>query len=543
MTSLGSAGPGSPTGGGEDQFEESKVSSSRPSFDFGSLDNAKFSKSHMKAILVAGSGFLVDSYDNFIIGLLVPMIAFEYFGKNALPNAVADGWLKAASSWGNIVGQAGFAVLGDAFGRKRMYGIELIILIIGALLCAFASWPIGMDTSAVTLLTIWRFILGIGVGGDYPVSAVMTSEFASSSRRGQMIATVFGMQGFGILLGSVASLIVLTLFKEKILEDSKNVGYVWRILAGFGAVPALIAVYFRWTIAESPRFVAHVLGDVKRAENSTNNFLGQKQKHKVSVDEADKPTIANERVSFQVYWDTLKAHFRQRKHMKVLVGCATAYFWMNISYFGSALNLGLILGFVGYGSSSSTGNLKIYEELFNRSVGMVLINLIGTFPGYWFTAYFVDKWGRKPIQYMGFSILAAIYQIMAIFFQTLKATPVGQKVFVILYTLAQFFFNFGPNTTTFITPAEAFPTALRSSGHGFCAAFAKVGAVISAQGFSLLTSTKAGFSGVLYVFSASCVGGILSTLWVPETKGRTLEAISPTSMTMDTSVVGNSIRE
>ncbi|KAF0708431.1 hypothetical protein As57867_006337, partial [Aphanomyces stellatus] len=96
----------------------------------------------------------------------------------------------------------------------------------------------------------------------------------------------------------------------------------------------------------------------------------------------------------------------------------------------------------------------------------------------------------------------------------------------VLYSFAQFFFNFGPNTTTFIIPAEVFPTAVRSTGHGISAASGKAGAIIAAQGFAVVAKSSFGFSGVLYIFSACCFMGLLFSFWVPETKGLTLEELS-----------------
>ncbi|OQR86219.1 inorganic phosphate transporter, partial [Thraustotheca clavata] len=242
---------------------------------FAALDQAKFSKAHLRAMLVAGSGFFVDSYDNFVIGLMVPMIAYEYYNKASLPSSQADGWVKAASSWGNACGQLGFAVLGDILGRKKVYGIELMILIVGAILCAVAVWPVnGNPDNVLIMLSVWRFVLGVGVGGDYPVSAVITSEFASSNRRGQFIAAVFAMQGFGIIAGACMAIIVLAAFKTSIIDDGAvNIGYCWRILAGFGAIPALAAVYWRRRIPETPRFTVDVLGDAEQGERNAVQFL------------------------------------------------------------------------------------------------------------------------------------------------------------------------------------------------------------------------------------------------------------------------------
>ncbi|OQS03292.1 inorganic phosphate transporter 1-6, partial [Thraustotheca clavata] len=89
----------------------------------------------------------------------------------------------------------------------------------------------------------------------------------------------------------------------------------------------------------------------------------------------------------------------------------------------------------------------------------------------------------------------------------------------------QFFFNFGPNSTTFIIPAEVFPTAVRSTGHGISAASGKAGAILSAQCFAVVAKTW-GFDSVLYIFSGCCFMGLLFSFWVPETKGLTLEELS-----------------
>ncbi|KAF0700220.1 Aste57867_9229 [Aphanomyces stellatus] len=484
---------------------------------FKDLDNAKFSSAHVRAMLVAGSGFFVDSYDNFVIGLIVPMIAYEYYHKSSLPSTRGDGWVKAASSWGNMCGQVSFAILGDILGRKKVYGIELMILIVGALLCAFAVWPVnGEADNVLILLAVWRFVLGIGIGGDYPVSAVITSEFASSHRRGQFIAAVFAMQGFGIITGAVMAIIILASMQNKIVEDTKNIGYCWRFLAGFGAIPALAAVYWRLRIPETPRFTVNVLGDQEAAVRNANQFL-EGTAH-------DSQTTVAKPNTTKSFTEAFRTHFSQWANLKILIGCAACWFFLDIGYYGTSLNTPVILDIIGYGAPKTKGNQKVYDDLWNRAVGTAIINLSGTVPGYWFTVFFIEKWGRKPIQYMGFVMLTILFLAMAIWLNELKTDH--RSVFVVLYSFAQFFFNFGPNSTTFIIPAEVFPTAVRSTGHGISAASGKAGAILAAQCFAVIARHKVGFKGVLYIFSGCCFMGTLFSFWVPETKGLTLEELS-----------------
>ncbi|KAI8610544.1 phosphate transporter-like protein, partial [Chytriomyces sp. MP71] len=108
-----------------------------------------------------------------------------------------DAWLKASTNWGNLIGQVGFGILGDKLGRKKMYGVELIIMIVCTIGSALAA-PMKNGWSILVILSIWRFVLGIGIGGDYPMSAVITSEFANVRYRGMMLSAVFAMQGIGI---------------------------------------------------------------------------------------------------------------------------------------------------------------------------------------------------------------------------------------------------------------------------------------------------------------------------------------------------------
>ncbi|KAJ1569508.1 phosphate transporter, partial [Nowakowskiella sp. JEL0078] len=478
---------------------------------FASLDDAKFSKAHIRAILVAGSGFLTDSYDNFVIGLVVPMIAYTYYGKGSLPNSTIDGVVKAMSSIGNLVGQLGFGVMGDIFGRKRMYGIELIILIIGAVGSALSAPPAaGVDILAV--LGFWRFILGIGVGGDYPVSAVITSEFASSKRRGTMIAIVFAMQGVGILLASIVAVILVAAFQPLIIADKKNLDYVWRILLGFGAVPALAAVYYRLTIPETPRFSNDVLEDAERAQNDGAVFLS-------SEAPGDHAGSKKDTITAKKFFGDFAVYFGKWANLKVLIGTSLTWFFLDIGYYGTNLNTSLVLGYIGYTDPSSP-----YNDIWAKSTGNAIIALCGLVPGFFFTIGLVDVWGRKPIQFMGFGFLTAIFLALAVAYNELKNnSKVG---FVILYSFAQFFFNFGPNTTTFIIPAECFPTKVRSSAHGISAGTGKLGAIIAALGFAPLAAGSLGVQGCLYIFTGCMALGGLFTFWVPETKGFSLEELS-----------------
>jgi MFS transporter, PHS family, inorganic phosphate transporter len=117
---------------------------------------------------------------------------------------------------------------------------------------------------------------------------------------------------------------------------------------------------------------------------------------------------------------------------------------------------------------------RLNIRLYNNGVGNIILSCAGLIPGYWVSVATIDTIGRKPIQIGGFAILTILFSIIGFGF---KKIPTG-GLFA-LYCLANFFQNFGPNTTTFIVPGEVFPTRYRSTGHGISAASGKTGAIIA----------------------------------------------------------------
>lgn len=133
----------------------------------------------MRAVVVAGIGFFTDSYDLISINLVVPMLGVVYFLQNGgkVPQEDAT-WMKTVQSGGTIIGQVGFGILADLVGRKKMYGLELIMILFATLAQALTSASPAVSITGI--ICFWRVIMGIGVGGDYPLSSIITSEYVDS---------------------------------------------------------------------------------------------------------------------------------------------------------------------------------------------------------------------------------------------------------------------------------------------------------------------------------------------------------------------------
>jgi PHS family inorganic phosphate transporter-like MFS transporter len=215
--------------------------------------------------------------------------------------------VKSCTNWGNLVGQLGYGYLADKYGRKRLYGTELLIMIL-ATICSILVGPAKYGLSILATFAFWRFILGIGIGGDYPMSAIITSEFATVQHRGMMIASVFALQGIGILFSSIVALATLAAMEPYIRNDSNALDTVWRILLGFGIVPAAGAVYFRLTITESPRYTVDVKGDAEQAARDLELISGHVEHHGVLMDETEVVTHGS-RIRNLTFWQYFGTHF------------------------------------------------------------------------------------------------------------------------------------------------------------------------------------------------------------------------------------------
>jgi PHS family inorganic phosphate transporter-like MFS transporter len=189
--------------------------------DFSEMDNAGISKEHWKIMFISGMGFFTDAYDLFIIGVVMALLKpMWHVGK------VEEGLAESTALLAAAIGALLFGRVADMLGRKRIYGVEVLVLAAGAIACAFSPniwWLIG-----------FRFILGIGIGGDYPVSATIMSEYAGKAHRGMLVTLVFAMQAAGLIIGP---LLAAALLYTPLSHD-----IIWRILISLGAIPAL-AVY------------------------------------------------------------------------------------------------------------------------------------------------------------------------------------------------------------------------------------------------------------------------------------------------------------
>jgi MFS transporter, PHS family, inorganic phosphate transporter len=409
-------------------------------------------------MFISGMGFFTDAYDLFIIGVVMSLLKGQW-----QVSPTADGLVTSTALLASAIGAVLFGRVADMLGRKRIYGYEVLVLAAGALASALSP--------NVWWLIVFRFILGVGIGGDYPVSSTIMSEYAGKKTRGLLITLVFAMQAAGLVFGPALAAVLLA------SGLSHNV--TWRLLLAFGAVPAMAVFWMRRRMAETPRFQ-----------------LASRRRQRISFTEGFTQLTA------------------RRDLLIRLIGASAAWFLMDFAYYGNTVSSPKVLAAISPDSA-----------LISNVLTQLAIFVVAAVPGYFVAAWLMDRLGRKAIQNIGFLMMAIAFGIMAII-------PGIEKLvvlFLIVYGVSYFFTEFGPNSTTFVYPAELFPVETRTTGHGVASAAGKIGGFIGVFLFPIFMS-HGGLSLAEGVAALVSLLGLAVTIFMlPETKGLSLEELSAAS--------------
>ena len=487
---------------------------------------------------VSGAGFMSDAYDLFVIDVVKNVMSQLYPQSTGQASAVST-----AALVGAVMGQLVFGALADRLGRRVIFMVTLVLVVFGALgsTTSGAQSALGASFGVYEQLAVWRFILGFGVGGEYPLSATITSEGAAARTRGYAISLVFAMQGVGKILAAAINAICIS--------SGMPLDSAWRFALGFGAVPGLLTVYWRWKIEESHHFKAVVAADnapatsvnpMRSRGGSAGGGAGADGDSPfaspVSVPSLAPAPAAALRAPdglVQALAKPKTSDFRKTlatifEFRYVLLGTAGTWFLLDITFYGQGLFSGTVLSIAGI--TSSSGSRLSTGDLTQLALGSLMLVCIAM-PGYIVGCLTIERMGRKPMQLMGFSVCAALFLVLGVFYREIREQ---RALFVLLYGLTFFFSNFGANLTTFVVPAEAFPTRARATCHGISAASGKLGAVLGSSGMApLLTvygmdaaSKERGLQLVMYVCCAvSALGLVWTLLFTQETGGKSLDLL------------------
>ena len=421
-------------------------------------------QSHALRVLLAGAGFLADAYDLFVINLVLRLLRDEYpnFATEGRSHEL-EGMVASAALVGSIVGQLLAGSLADVIGRKLIFIATATLITIGSLGSSTCT-----DSSQFTIyskIACWRFVLGLGVGGEYPLAATVTSESSSAGSKGKLMSAVFAMQGAGSLLSTAVVMLCLS--------AQFSTAFTWRFALAFGSVPVMLAFPWRIRMHETETF-ERIKRERRDAEAEDADLSGRCDRGLP----VQYKTLGTGRLG-----EIRRALLLYRWHM---LGTALCWFLLDLDFYANGLFnhevTALVLSQDGSGASTAA------EDARNSAI-LAMIGL----PGYFLTYHYIDRIGRKNIQMFGFLLMGTCFLVLGVGHEwfTAVGAPVGRKyLYVGVYALTFLFSNFGPNTTTFVIPGEIYPGEVRATAHGVSAACGKLGAAAGAFFFPYIDNIQ-----------------------------------------------------
>jgi putative MFS transporter len=445
---------------------------------------------------LAAAGKFFEGLVVFMTGVAMPLIADEF-----KMNPTQHGVVGAASLFGILVGAVGLGSLSDHFGRKRMFVVEMFIFMI--FLCLLVVSP------SYLWLVIFLFGIGVALGCDYPTAHLMISESIPSGMRGRLVLAAFGFQALGALTGTGVGYVIL--------KNIPEIG-AWRWMYATAIIPGLVVTIGRLSITESAHWLL-ARGQIEMAKQQTARLLRRNPPYPrgVTLSGGHRHTAAHtpKNRSYGILFG--------KENRRATILASVPWFLQDLGTYGIGIFTPAIL-------AASVGHKTKYArnltDLINNDVlaarGAALIDIL-LIVGIICAILLSDRVGRIRLQIIGF-IGCAAGLLLASFSGFYTGEP--HILFVFLgFMLFNFMTNLGPNAQTYLLAGEVFPTRVRGMAAGFAAAFAKIGAVMTAFLFPILLA-DIGTQALLYILvGTSLLGAIVTWAFQIETTGINLETI------------------
>ncbi len=408
--------------------------------------------------VVAAMGAFLDGYDLAIIGgALVFLVPQWHLG------AGQTGILGSLAFAGMIIGALIFGRMTDRIGRKSAFVLDLALFVIGGLLSALAT--------GLPMMLIGRFLVGLGIGADLPISTALIAEISPSHRRGFLTGL---MQVFWFGGAMVSAVVAIALAVHGSPES-------WRWMLGSAVVVAAVVMVLRTRIVESPRWL--------RAQEEARRTR----------------SVSSDSVSVAARVGSVHALLSPQYRSSLFL---VSLFWFLVTIRGAAFVVYTPTVLARFGMTSKIGPFEMNVVLFGV---YTLVSYI--------SALYIDKVGRRTIILIGWALATAVTLWMAF---VSSSDPMMLFVVLLLSTVPI------QTVTVAIFPwsVEFFPTKLRGTAQSVASASGKLGGLLAALLFPVILAAVGWQTTVLLFFALMAVGLLMGLMIKPvETRNKTLEDI------------------
>lgn len=390
------------------------------------LDALPFTRSHLRVLTGSGVGWALDAMDVGLISFIIAALAQQW----AL-TPVETGWIASIGFVGMAVGAGVGGLLADRLGRRQVFAITLLVYGIAT----GASALVG----GVAMLMVLRFFVGLGLGAELPVASTYVSEFAPAAIRGRLIVILEAFWAVGWTASALIGYFVI---------PASDAG--WRWAFALGAIPAVYALFVRWGLPESPRWLASRgrLAEAERVVSALETAADLRRQSATPREPARRALAATSAARVRMLW---------APEMRLRTASAwVVWFCVNFAYYGAFIWIPTILFNAGY-------------DLV-RSFGFTLLITLAQLPGYAVAAWLIEVWGRR----LTLSVFLAGSVAAALLFGT-----ADDPFAIIAAGMALSFFNLGAWGALYAVTPEIYPTSLRATGAGWAAGVGRIASIIA----------------------------------------------------------------
>lgn len=429
------------------------------------------SKKGWLIVLIALGGVFIDAYDFTSLGIGAVQLQTQFH-----LTAFQLGSLTASMGLGAFVGALYGGYYVDKIGRLKTFLLDLFFFIGAAIFAALAP--------NLWILLIFRFLMGVGVGLDFPVALSFIAEYTATNRKGRSI-NLWQMMWY--IAAAAGYIVIIPIYQ---LGAGVN---LWRYAVGFGAIPAIVVLVLRYMyMDESPMWAAS-RGDLAGAANILRKTYG--------INAVVAPDVTGARIATETSAISLKdfallftSRYRLRTILAAVIGMTQSMEYFALGFYLPTVSL-LLFG----------------KGLTTALIGSAIFNLFGILGGFLNTRA-TQRLGLRRLALIGYTGVIIALLTLGLFG---KVAPIFIAAFFVALFIAAH--SFGQGTVGMSMGTMSYPTAIRGIGSGFTQAMIRVGSICGFYFFPLVLASNGLYSTLLFLAVVPFIGLIVTSLikWDP----------------------------